>query len=87
MFVASGKSCSYPYGGIACLNLSNSTVDKFTFRVALDRVYTPEGIWAMFEGRLVRIGLSDFPQQRSGDVAFAQIMPVGVGLKPVMRSL
>jgi glycine cleavage system H protein len=57
------------------------TVDKFIFRVALDRHYTPEGIWAKFEMGNVRVGLSDFTQQRSGDVAFAQNMPVGTELK------
>jgi glycine cleavage system H protein len=57
------------------------TVDKFIFRVALDRDYTPEGVWAKFEMGNVRVGLSDFTQQRSGDVAFAQIMPVGTELK------
>jgi glycine cleavage system H protein len=55
-------------------------VDKFTFRVALDRYYSPEGVWAMQDGDLVRIGLSDFLQQRSGDVAFAEVKPVGTHL-------
>lgn len=55
-------------------------VDKFTFRVALDRYYTPEGVWAKLEGDRVRIGLSDFLQQRSGDVAFAELKPVGTRL-------
>jgi len=52
-------------------------VDKFTFKVAIDRLYDEEGIWAKPEGNLVRIGLSDFLQQRSGDVAFAEVKPVG----------
>ena len=54
-----------------------TTVDKFTFKVATDRLYNPEGVWAKPEGKLVRIGLSDFLQQRSGDVAFAEIQPAG----------
>jgi glycine cleavage system H protein len=53
------------------------TVDKFTFKVATDRSYTSEGIWVKLEDGRVRIGLSDFVQQRSGDVAFAEIKPVG----------
>lgn len=52
------------------------TVDKFTFRVAADRHYTSEGLWAQAEGNRVRVGLSDFLQQRSGDVAFAEVKPV-----------
>lgn len=55
-----------------------TTVDKFTFRIATDRLYTIEGVWARPEGKLVRVGLSDFVQQRSGDVAFAEVKPVGV---------
>ena len=53
------------------------TLDKFTFRVALDRWYTSEGVWAQMEGNRFRIGLSDFLQQRSGDVAFVEVKPVG----------
>jgi len=56
------------------------TLDKFTFRVALDRFYSPQGIWAKPEARGVRIGLSDFLQQRNGDVAFAEVKPVGTAL-------
>ena len=55
-----------------------TTVDKFTFKIATDRLYNAEGVWAKPEGRLVRVGLSDFAQQRSGDVAFAEVKPVGV---------
>jgi len=56
------------------------TVDKFTFKVAIDRFYTREGVWALAESNRVRIGLSDFLQQRSGDIAFAEIKPVGTTL-------
>ena len=58
-----------------------TTVDKFTFRVASDRLYSDEGVWAKLEGDLVRVGISDFVQQHSGDVAFAQIIPVGTEIK------
>jgi glycine cleavage system H protein len=57
-----------------------TTVDKFTFKVATDRFYNAEGVWAKEENGRVRIGLSDFVQQRSGDVAFAEIKPVGTAL-------
>ena len=53
------------------------TIDKFTFHVATDRSYSPEGVWAKAEGDHVRVGLSDFLQQRSGDIAFAEVQPVG----------
>ena len=51
-------------------------VDKFKFRVATDRLYSAEGIWAKADGRLVRVGLSDFLQQHSGDLAFVEVKPI-----------
>jgi glycine cleavage system H protein len=56
------------------------TVDKFTFKVAADRWYTREGLWALAEADRVRVGVSDFLQQRSGDIAFAEIKPVDTTL-------
>ncbi len=58
-----------------------TTVDKFTFKVAVDRYYSEQGIWALRVGKVVRIGLSDYMQQRSGDIAFADIQPVGTELE------
>ncbi len=58
-----------------------TTIDKFTFKVAVDRFYNEEGVWAKEEDGRVRIGLSDFVQQRSGDVAFAEIKPAGTNLR------
>ena len=57
------------------------TLDKFRFEVPTDRYYTGEGLWVLpEEANQVRIGLSDFVQQRSGDVAFAEIKPEGTVL-------
>jgi len=56
------------------------TLDKFTFKVATDRLYTGEGLWVKVENATLRVGISDFLQQRSGDVAFAEIKPVGTAL-------
>ncbi|MGD2178132.1 MAG: glycine cleavage system protein H [Anaerolineae bacterium] len=53
---------------------------KFTFHVLTDRFYSSEGLWAEAEGGRVRIGLSDFVQQRNGDVAFAEVRPEGTSL-------
>jgi arsenate reductase (thioredoxin) len=47
-------------------------VDKFLFRFPADLYYSEAGIWVKFEERRARIGLSDFTQQRNGDVAFAE---------------
>jgi glycine cleavage system H protein len=56
------------------------TVDKFTFKVATDRFYTREGVWALPEADRVHVGLSDFLQQRSGDIAFAEVKSVGTAV-------
>lgn len=55
-------------------------VDKFTFRVATDRHYHADGVWAKEEGGRIRVGLSDFAQQHSGDIAFAEVVEVGTEL-------
>ncbi|MCL4263476.1 MAG: glycine cleavage system protein H [Anaerolineae bacterium] len=56
------------------------TLDKFTFKVATDRLYHPDGVWAKEVDGRVTIGLSDFLQQRSGDIAFAEVADVGTVL-------
>ena len=55
-----------------------ATVDKFIFRVATDRLYSAEGVWALADGNRVRVGVTDLVQQRSGDVAFAEVRRAGV---------
>jgi glycine cleavage system H protein len=61
-----------------------ATVDKFIFRVATDRLYSPDGVWASCVesqgNEQVRIGLTDYLQQLNGDVAFAHVKPVGTRL-------
>jgi glycine cleavage system H protein len=55
------------------------TADKFTFRVAKDRLYSVEGVWVLPEpgSTRVRVGVADYLQQHNGDVAFANAKPVG----------
>ena len=57
-----------------------TTVDKFVFRVATDRLYSPEGVWVQPQGNNARIGLTDYLQQRGGDVAFIHLKPLGTRL-------
>jgi glycine cleavage system H protein len=61
-----------------------TTVGKFTFKVARDRMYTSAGVWLLPgespEGITVRIGLTDYLQQHSGDIAFANVKRVGTVL-------
>jgi len=58
------------------------TIDKFTFRVPKGLYYNDTGVWVRQEGSVARLGLSDFAQQRSGDMAFAEVKPVGTALNP-----
>jgi len=51
-----------------------TTVDKFTFKVAADRLYSEDHLWVRPEGQLLRLGVTDFLQQTAGDVAFAEVM-------------
>ena len=53
------------------------TYEKFILRVASDRLYSSQGLWFKREDGQVRVGLSDFVQQRNGDVAFVEIRPEG----------
>lgn len=55
-------------------------INKFIFRIAKDRYYTHDGLWVMPENNHCRIGISDYLQQRSGDVAFAEVKPEGTVL-------
>lgn len=64
-----------------------TTIDKFTFRVAKDRLYTTEGMWllpvsppASPADQRVRVGVTDYFQQHNGDVAFVNVKPVATNL-------
>ena len=56
------------------------SLDKFKFRVATDRYYNTQGVWAKEENGQITTGLSDFLQQRSGDIAFADVAESGTEL-------
>jgi glycine cleavage system H protein len=56
------------------------TLDKFTFKVATDRFYTVEGVWAKADGDQITVGVSDFFQQHNGDVAFAEVVEEGTAV-------
>jgi len=57
------------------------TVDKFTFRFPVDLLYSEAGVWVRFEGSKARLGISDFTQQRNGDVAFAEAKGPGTSVQ------
>lgn len=58
-----------------------TTVDKFTFRVAKNRLYSLDGVWILpppsDKPLFVRVGVTDFLQQHNGDVAFAKVKSKG----------
>lgn len=56
------------------------TVDKFVFRIAPDCRYSDADVWARREGNRIRIGLTDYLQQKSGDVAFVNVKETGTAL-------
>jgi glycine cleavage system H protein len=53
------------------------TVDKFMFEFPTDLRYSEAGLWVRQEDDLVRLGLSDFSQQRNGDIAFVTLVQTG----------
>ncbi len=59
-----------------------TTIDKFTFRVPTDRVYSSDGVWLLDLGaHRIRVGVTDFVQQHSGDVAFVSVKQAGTTLR------
>ena len=57
-----------------------TTVDKFTFRVDPTCFYNSEGVWVRVKDHRAHLGLSDFIQQHSGDIAFVDVKQVGTDL-------
>ncbi len=56
------------------------TLDKFTFKVASDCLYSSEGVWARAEEERIVVGMSDYLQQRSGDIAFVEVVDRGTAV-------
>jgi glycine cleavage system H protein len=56
-----------------------TTVDKFIFRVKVGNYYSDAGVWAAWDeaSSVARLGLSDYTQQASGDVAFVSLPDMG----------
>jgi glycine cleavage system H protein len=51
--------------------------DKFVFRAKKGLRYSHDEVWVSTEGKLVRVGITDFAQRRGGDIVFANITPAG----------
>jgi glycine cleavage system H protein len=55
-----------------------TTADKFVFKVLKTLRYSKDEVWVKSESnRSIRVGVTDFAQRRSGDVVFAEVMPIG----------
>jgi glycine cleavage system H protein len=50
-----------------------ATVDKFVFTVKKGYLYDEQGLWVAVENDVARVGVTDYLQQRSGDVAFVNL--------------
>ena len=59
------------------------TVGKFIFLVKVGAWYTDDGLWLAPQASAgtVRVGLSDYRQQSSGDAAFVELPAVGQVLR------
>ncbi len=58
-----------------------TTVDKFVFKAKKGCWYSRDGIWVELDGDLARVGVTDFAQQTSGDVAFVELPAPGRTLR------
>ena len=59
----------------------HTTIDKFVFEIKAGCWYSEAGLWVQLDDGLARVGVSDYVQQSSGDVAFAEIQPAGTELE------
>lgn len=57
-----------------------TTVDKFVFKVKRGCWYSENGVWVQLEDGMARVGLTDYVQQSSGDMAFVEVQPAGTVL-------
>jgi glycine cleavage system H protein len=57
-----------------------ATVGKFVFVVKKGYLYDEQGVWLTVNDGLARVGVTDFLQQRSGDVAFVNLPETGTEL-------
>jgi len=57
-----------------------ATVGKFVFVVKKGYLYDEQGVWLTVKDGLARVGVTDFLQQKSGDVAFVNMPEAGTEL-------
>jgi glycine cleavage system H protein len=57
-----------------------AAVGKFVFVVKKGYLYDEQGVWLTVNDGLARVGVTDFLQQKSGDVAFVNLPETGTEL-------
>ena len=63
-----------------------ATYDKFIFRVKTGCLYTKDEFWAHVDGTLATVGVADFLQKASGDVAFLEMVEPGTEVRQDQES-
>jgi len=58
-----------------------TTFDKFIFKVKTDYLYTDDDYWVDIQGSVATVGVTDYLQKSSGDVAFVEPAAVGKEVK------
>lgn len=58
-----------------------TTHDKFIFRVKTGLYYSEDDFWAEVQGDQAVVGLSDYLQKVSGDVAFLETVPLNKNIR------
>jgi glycine cleavage system H protein len=58
-----------------------ASIDKFVFTVKKGYLYDEQGLWVTVEDVLARVGVTDFLQQSSGDVAFINLPEPGTAVR------
>ncbi len=58
-----------------------TTVDKFSFKVRLDCVYSPYDTWVKVDAGVATVGVTDLLQRKLGDIAFVECPEVGTTIE------
>ncbi|RWS30366.1 hypothetical protein B4U80_06195 [Leptotrombidium deliense] len=59
----------------------DKVIDVYVLTELLDRVYSEKHEWAQIDGKIAKIGISDYAQEALGDVVFVQLPEVGQEVK------
>ena len=58
-----------------------TTIDKFSFKVRKDYLYSPYDAWVQVEGDVATVGVTDLLQRKLGDIAFVESPDVGTAIE------